>query len=55
MDDTGVIIQNKAKFMDKGFSQGEGIDYDKIFANVARLEAICIFLAYAAHNAFKVY
>ncbi|KAL8088621.1 hypothetical protein AgCh_038409 [Apium graveolens] len=39
----------------KGYSQQEGIDYDEIFSPVARLEAIIIFLAYAAHKKFKVF
>ena len=41
--------------MAKGFSQGEGIDYDETFEPVARLEAIKMFLAFAAHSNFKVY
>ena len=41
--------------MAKGFSQAEGIDYDETFALVARLEAIRMFLAFAAHSNFKVY
>ncbi|KAL8103217.1 hypothetical protein AgCh_027672 [Apium graveolens] len=39
----------------KGYSQQEGIDYDETFAPVARLQAIRIFLAYAAHKKFKVF
>ncbi|KAI3788196.1 hypothetical protein L2E82_00927 [Cichorium intybus] len=39
----------------QGYSQQEGIDYDETYAPVARLEAIRIFLAYAAHKNFKVY
>ena len=41
--------------MVKGYSQQEGIDYDETFAPVARLEAIRIFLVYAAHKKFKVF
>ena len=41
--------------MAKGFTQIEGLDYDETFALVACLEAIRIFLAYAAHKGFKVY
>ena len=41
--------------MAKGFIQIKGLDYDETFAPVARLEAIRIFLAYAAHKGFKVY
>ncbi|GJX19621.1 retrovirus-related pol polyprotein from transposon TNT 1-94 [Tanacetum coccineum] len=39
----------------QGFRQEEGIDYDETFSPVARLEAIRIFLAYAAYMGFMVY
>ena len=39
----------------KGCRQEEGIDYDETFAPVARLEAIRLFIAFAAHKNFKVY
>ncbi|KAI3685611.1 hypothetical protein L6452_34862 [Arctium lappa] len=54
-DEDGIIIRNKARLVAKGYCQEEGIDYDETFAPVARLEAIRIFLAYAAHKGFKVY
>nr|GEV57840.1 retrotransposon protein, putative, Ty1-copia subclass [Tanacetum cinerariifolium] len=38
-----------------GYSQQEGINYDETFAPVARIEAICLFLAYAAHKDFTVF
>nr|GEU77031.1 retrovirus-related Pol polyprotein from transposon TNT 1-94 [Tanacetum cinerariifolium] len=38
-----------------GYSQQEGIDYDEMFALVSRIEAICLFLAYAAHKDFTVF
>nr|GFD06430.1 retrovirus-related Pol polyprotein from transposon TNT 1-94 [Tanacetum cinerariifolium] len=38
-----------------GYSQQEGIDYDETFASVARIKAIRLFLAYAAHKDFTVY
>nr|GFB22947.1 hypothetical protein [Tanacetum cinerariifolium] len=38
-----------------GYSQQEGIDYDETFAHVARIEAIRLFLAYAAHKDFTVF
>ncbi|KAK8952168.1 hypothetical protein KSP39_PZI004103 [Platanthera zijinensis] len=55
LDDQGVIIRNKARLVAQGYSQEEGIDYDQTFAPVVRLEAIRIFLAYAAHKGFKIY
>ena len=55
MDENGIVIRNKARLVAKGYSQQEGIDFDETYAPVARLEAIRIFLAYAAHANFKVY
>ncbi|XP_035844043.1 uncharacterized protein LOC110906425 [Helianthus annuus] len=55
MDDRGVVIKNKARLVVQGFRQEEGIDYEEVFAPVARLEAIRIFLAYASYRNFKVF
>ncbi|KAJ9542417.1 hypothetical protein OSB04_028923 [Centaurea solstitialis] len=55
LDEIGTIIQNKARLVAQGYRQEEGIDYDETFAPVARLEAIRLFLAFAAHMNFKVY
>ncbi|KAI3493581.1 hypothetical protein L1887_40782 [Cichorium endivia] len=46
----GTVVRNKARLVAKGYSQIEGLDYDETYAPVARLEAIRIFLAYAAHK-----
>ncbi|KAJ9544443.1 LOW QUALITY PROTEIN: hypothetical protein OSB04_024150 [Centaurea solstitialis] len=54
-DENGVVIRNKARLVAQGYYQEEGIDYEETFAPVARLEAIKIFLAYAAHRGFEVY
>ncbi|KAJ9539032.1 hypothetical protein OSB04_031765 [Centaurea solstitialis] len=54
-DASGLIVRNKARLFAKGYSQQEGIDYDETFAPVARIEAIRIFLAYAAHKNIKVF
>ncbi|KAL8104298.1 hypothetical protein AgCh_028500 [Apium graveolens] len=54
-DSDGIITRNKVRLVAKGYSQQEGIDYDETFAPVARLEAIRIFLAYAAHKKFTVF
>ncbi|KAJ9556991.1 hypothetical protein OSB04_011605 [Centaurea solstitialis] len=53
LDEIGTIIRNKARLVAQGYRQEEGIDYDETFAPVARLEAIRLFLAFAAHMNFK--
>ena len=54
-DGQGVVVRNKARLVVKGFSQVEGLDFGEAFAPVARLEAICILLAYASHHEMKLY
>ncbi|GKA63554.1 retrovirus-related pol polyprotein from transposon TNT 1-94 [Tanacetum coccineum] len=48
-DERGIVIRNKARLVAQGHTQEEGIDYDEVFAPVARIEAIRIFLAYASY------
>ncbi|GJS54364.1 retrovirus-related pol polyprotein from transposon TNT 1-94 [Tanacetum coccineum] len=55
MDEEGVVTKNKVRLVAQGYNQQEGIDYEETFAPVARLEAIRIFLAYAAYMGFVVY
>ncbi|GJX73019.1 putative ribonuclease H-like domain-containing protein [Tanacetum coccineum] len=38
----GIVIRNKARLVLQGYTQEEGIDYDEVFAPVARIEAIKI-------------
>nr|GFA83946.1 hypothetical protein [Tanacetum cinerariifolium] len=38
-----------------GYAQKEGVDFEESFAQVARLEAVRLFIAYAAHKSFTVY
>ncbi|GJX39353.1 copia protein [Tanacetum coccineum] len=54
-DERGIVIRNKARLVAQVHTQEEGIDYDEVFAPVARIEAIRIFLAYAFYMGFTVY
>nr|GEV83827.1 hypothetical protein [Tanacetum cinerariifolium] len=54
-DERGVVVRNKERLVAQGHRQEEGIDYDKVFTHVARIEAIRIFLAFASYMGFIVY
>ncbi|GKB73251.1 putative ribonuclease H-like domain-containing protein, partial [Tanacetum coccineum] len=54
-DEMGIVIRNKARLVAQGYTQEEGIDYDKVFSHVVRIEAIRLFLAYASFKDFVVY
>nr|GFA92183.1 uncharacterized mitochondrial protein AtMg00820-like [Tanacetum cinerariifolium] len=54
-DKSSFVIRNKARLVSVGYSQQKGIDYDETFAPVARIEAIHLFLANAAHKDFTVF
>ncbi|GJV65890.1 putative ribonuclease H-like domain-containing protein [Tanacetum coccineum] len=50
-DKRGIVVRNKARLVAQGYTQEEGIDYDKVFAPVARIEAIR--LAFAGYKIEK--
>ncbi|GJR34039.1 putative ribonuclease H-like domain-containing protein [Tanacetum coccineum] len=54
-DERGIVVRNKARLVAQGYTQEEGIDYDEVFAPIARIEAIRMFLAYAPFKDFVVY
>nr|GEW55018.1 putative ribonuclease H-like domain-containing protein [Tanacetum cinerariifolium] len=53
-DERGFMIRNKARLVAPGHTKEEGIDYDDVFAPVARIEAIRLFLAYGSFKNFVV-
>lgn len=55
LDESSVVVRNKACLVAKQYSQLEGVDYNDTYAPVVRMESICISLAYAAHNNIKVH
>ncbi|GJT66725.1 retrovirus-related pol polyprotein from transposon TNT 1-94 [Tanacetum coccineum] len=54
-DEEYTIIRNKARLVAKGYGQQERIDFDESFKPVAWLEAVRLFIAYAAHKSFPIY
>nr|GFB33809.1 retrovirus-related Pol polyprotein from transposon TNT 1-94 [Tanacetum cinerariifolium] len=50
-----TVIRNKSRLVVRGYRQEEGIDFKESFAPVARMEAIKIFLAYAAYKLFSIF
>ena len=55
MDENGIIVRNKVRLIGQSFNQEEGIDYEKTFTPVARLEAIRMLLAFACFKDFVLY
>ncbi|GKD58927.1 putative ribonuclease H-like domain-containing protein, partial [Tanacetum coccineum] len=54
-DERGIMMRNKARLVTQGYTQEEGIDYDEVFAPVARIKAFRLFLAYTSFKDFVVY
>ncbi|GJQ97487.1 retrovirus-related pol polyprotein from transposon TNT 1-94 [Tanacetum coccineum] len=42
-DAENIVVRNKTRLMAKGYRQEEGIDFEELFAPVARLEAVRMF------------
>jgi hypothetical protein len=54
-DEHGAVVRHKARLVAKGYAQRQGIDYDEVFAPVARLEAVRLLLALAAQEGWQVH
>nr|GEU51640.1 retrotransposon protein, putative, unclassified [Tanacetum cinerariifolium] len=55
MNEFSGVLKNKARLVAQGFREEEGIDFEESFASVARIEAIRIFLANAAHKNMMIF
>ena len=55
LDKSGNVARNKTRLVAKGHNQEDGIDFDENFGTVARLEAICILLAFASYMKIKLF
>ncbi|GJU42477.1 retrovirus-related pol polyprotein from transposon TNT 1-94 [Tanacetum coccineum] len=54
-DAENIVVRNKTRLVAKGYKQEEGIDFEESFAPVARLEAVQMFIAYAAHKNITIF
>ncbi|GJV24917.1 integrase, catalytic region, zinc finger, CCHC-type containing protein [Tanacetum coccineum] len=54
-DAENIVVWNKTRLVAKGYKQEEGIDFEESFAHVARLEAVRMFIAYAAHKNITIF
>nr|GFC82129.1 retrovirus-related Pol polyprotein from transposon TNT 1-94 [Tanacetum cinerariifolium] len=54
-DEENTVIRNESRLVARGYAQKEGVDFEESFAPVARLEAVRLFIAYAAHKSFTIY
>nr|GEW11267.1 retrovirus-related Pol polyprotein from transposon TNT 1-94 [Tanacetum cinerariifolium] len=54
-DEEQTVIQNKSRLVVRGYRQAKAVDFEESFTQVARMETITIFLAYAAHKSFTVF
>ncbi|GJZ98923.1 retrovirus-related pol polyprotein from transposon TNT 1-94 [Tanacetum coccineum] len=54
-DAENIVVRNKTRLVAKGYKQEEGIDFEELFAHVARLEAVRMFIAYVAHKNITIF
>ncbi|GKE65809.1 integrase, catalytic region, zinc finger, CCHC-type containing protein [Tanacetum coccineum] len=50
-----IVVWNKSRLVAKGYKQEEGIDFEELFAHVARLEAVRMFIAFVAHRNITIF
>lgn len=49
-DPTDHVVKYKARLVAKGYTQQQGVDFDEVFAPVARMETVRLLLALATHS-----
>ena len=54
-DPQGQIVKHKVRLVAKGYAQRHGVDYDEVFAPVARIETVRLLLALAAQSGWEVH
>ena len=54
-NEEGEVVKHKARLVAKGYVQKQGVDFEEVFAPVARLESVHLLLAIAAHHSWEVH
>jgi hypothetical protein len=54
-NEAGEIVKHKARLVARGFVQQEGVDFDEVFAPVARMESVRLLLVLAAQEGWQVH
>jgi len=54
-DPKGRVVKHKARLVAKGYAQQQGVDFDEVFAPVARIETVRVLLALAAQGGWQVH
>jgi hypothetical protein len=54
-DESGAVIKNKARLVAKGYLQQAGVDFEEVFAPVARMESVRLVLALVADEGWEVH
>jgi hypothetical protein len=54
-NEKGNVDKHKARLVAKGYTQKHGIDYNEVFAPVARWDTIRVILSLAAHRQWSIY
>jgi hypothetical protein len=54
-DEAGKVVRHKARLVKKGYVQRAGIDFNEVFAPIARMESVRMLVALAAHECWQVH
>jgi hypothetical protein len=54
-DPCGKVLKHKARLVAKGYVQRQGVDFEEVFAPVARLDSIRLLIALAAHESWEIH
>nr|GEX38091.1 Gag-Pol polyprotein [Tanacetum cinerariifolium] len=54
-DAKNIMVRKKTRHMEKGYRQEKDIDFKESFAPITRLEAVRMFIAYAAHKNITIF